>query len=67
MTDQPSTQEPNAGRAVAGQALRLERWFCPDCERLLKRPPYRDGTSRVHSYRCKDPMVNAIVYITERR
>lgn len=49
----------------AGAAVKLRRWYCPDCERLLTKPPYRDGDSRYHSWKCKAPLVLADVFICE--
>lgn len=55
-------------RARAGQAVRLApRWYCPDCERILRKPPYKDGAYRYHSWRCKTPLVFAEVFIGELR
>jgi hypothetical protein len=54
--------------AIAAQALRLERWYCPDCDRLLRKPPFRnDVGERHHSWRCRSPMVSAVVYIVEAK
>jgi hypothetical protein len=57
-----------AARVAAGQALRLERWFCPNCERLLTKPPYKyDNGNRFHSYRCSSPLIWSVVFITEAK
>ena len=51
--------------ATASNGVLLRRWFCPVCERLLQKPPYRQGNHRYHSYKCKEPLVLADVFIRE--
>ena len=34
----------------------MNRWFCPNCERLVLDPPFRDGDKRFHSYHCRTPL-----------
>lgn len=39
------------------------RWFCPTCERILKKPPNLSRTTgnRYHSWKCQLPMVRVVV------
>ena len=41
------------------------RWFCLDCEAILRKPPYRKGDARYHSWRCQRPLVRVDVHISE--
>lgn len=53
-------------KPMVGEAIRMERWYCPDCERILKRPPYLDAAGdRRHSWRCNTPMLDAVIYVHE--
>lgn len=33
-------------------------WLCPDCGRVLHKPPQRFLENRYHSVNCKSPMVS---------
>jgi hypothetical protein len=52
-----------------------DRWLCPDCGRVLDRPPYRYGENErrwhgqpikpgyYHSFKCGQPMVRCVVIL----
>lgn len=38
------------------------RWFCPNCEAFLRKPPKIHDGKRYHSWKCRPPMILVTAY-----